>query len=344
MENRFSKPLKLFLIFLLLILLAVCISLLRPRFIYQQGITQLKLNNYKQAAAYFEKAEKAMPETIAAWFGRADLFRIYTNHGQALYFLGNENWKQHGVSFTCFAIFAKAGFQLKKAAQIEPQHYINTYWLTRTQQALEKNYAWLHPEKKNPYNAYPYYEKALALRPAGITVRYSYVKYLYHKGFKDKIPELVQYMMEIHPPSYYHLKKEPFFNTDLILSIEKGLNSALEKEILPREALSALSSIYSAENNFEKAISYYKDMLDYKPSLNSPGNYIHMGSIYLKNRQFKKSYEVFEKVLISADNPGIINSIYKSFKREKLFLEFFRPCRRSSFKSHPICPKKRLVP
>ncbi len=307
---------------LLLFLLIICISLFWPRFVYQKGITQLKLKNYQLSTEYFEKAEKTMPAKISKWFGQADFFRIYTNHGKALYQLGKNKWKENGVSFTSLDIFARAKFLLEKADKIEPQHYINSYWLTRTEQALEKSYAWLYPGKKNPYNANVFYLKVLPLRPAGITVRYSYARYLYYKKFYDQIPELVEYMMEIHPPSYHHLKKEPFYNDKLIPYIENGLNSAIKKDILARDALGALSNIYLIKKDFEKAVSYYKELLEYKPSLNSSGNYVHLGSLYLKAEQFNKSYKIFEKIILNAENSDIINSIYQRFKAEKLFLQF----------------------
>jgi len=331
--NKYNKPSltpkmtpKIFLSFVLLILfslLIVCISLFWPRFVYQEGITQLKLKNYQESIQYFEKAEKAMPPPfISKWFGQADFFRIYTNHGKALYHLGKKEWKENGISFTSFGIFARAKFLLDKADKIESRHYINSYWLTRAEQALEKSYAWLYPGKENPYNAYAFYQKVLPLRPAGITVRYSFARYLYYKKFNDQIPELVQYMMEIHPPSYHHLKKEPFFNEKLIPYIKKGLGAAIQKDILTRDALGALSNIYLVKNDFETSISYYQKLLDYKLSSNSPGNYIHLGSLYLKSRQFNKSYDIFKKILLKAENPNIINTIYQRFKSEKLFLQF----------------------
>ncbi|MBC2704270.1 tetratricopeptide repeat protein [Desulfobacula sp.] len=292
---------------------------------YQKGITQLKLKNYTQAAAFLKKAEQVMPESISAWFARADLFRIYTNYGKTLYNLGVKDWKEQGLSITSFDILIRAKFYLEKAAIIEPQHYINAYWLTRTEQGLEKSYVWLHPGKKNPYNAGPYYQKALPLRPSGITIRYAYLKYLHYKGFKTKIPELVRDMMEIHPPSYWQLKKESFYSDDLIPHIGQGLNFALEKQILPKDALKAFSDIYAAKNNFEKAISYYQDLLNLKPSLNSSGNYIHMGGLYLKAGQYQDGFNFFQKgFLISKSSHSAITRIYKLFKQEKLFMEFLR--------------------
>ncbi|CCK79018.1 tetratricopeptide repeat protein [Desulfobacula toluolica] len=317
------KQLKLLLICVLSTLLIICCSLLWPRFLYQEGINQFKLKNYTQAIDHFKRAEQAMPKSIENWFAQADLFRIYTNHGQALYQLAIKEWKEQGLSPAPFDILLKAKSYLDKADKIEPEHYINSYWLTRTYEGLEKAYAWLYPKKNNPYNADTFYQKALNLRPAGITVRYAYVRYLQYKGLKAKIPELVQYMMEIHPPSYRNLKKEDFYTDDLLPYIEQGLHQAIAKEILPRDALKALADIYATKNDFEKSISYYTDLLNHTPSSNSYYDHIHMGQLYLKNKQYEKGFDAFKKSLLLTENSNsTINRIYTVFKREKLFEKF----------------------
>ncbi|WP_299983558.1 hypothetical protein [Desulfobacula sp.] len=142
------KIIKILMISVLLALLIITASLFWPRFVYQQGITQLELKNYNQAAAYFKRAEQAMPGAISTWFAKADLFRIYTNHGQALYNLGVKDWKEKGLTMTSFNTLTMSKSYLSKAAKIEPSDYINTYWLTRTEQGLEKAYAWFHPTSK----------------------------------------------------------------------------------------------------------------------------------------------------------------------------------------------------
>lgn len=317
------KLLKPLLICVLSVLLIICCSLFWPRFLYQEGITQLKSKHYNQASVYFERAEQAMPGLLGAWFTRADLFRIHTNHGQALYHLGVKDWKEQGLSITSFDLLVKAKSYLGQAEKIELNHYINAYWLTRTEENLEKAYAWLYPEKKNPYNAYPFYQKVLPLRPAGITVRYAYVKYLQYKGVKAKIPELVQYMMEIHPPSYRHLKKEAFYTDALLPYIEQGLHQALAKEILPRDALKALSDMYATKHDFKTSIAYYTKLIDHTPSSNSYYDHIHMGRLYLKNKQYEKGFDAFKQsLLLTKNSNSTTNRIYTVFKREKLFEEF----------------------
>ena len=323
MDNKVSTPLKLILIGILSALLIICGSLFWPRFLYQEGITQRKLKHYEKATLYFKKAEQAMPKSIASWFARADLFRIYTNHGQALYHLGAGDWKENGLSLSSYGLLVRSKYYLTQASIIEPAHYINAYWLSQTEEGLEKAYPWLYPKKSNQFNADTYYQKAISLRPSGITVRYAYLKYLHYKRQNSKIPELVQYMMEIHPPTYRHLKKESFYTKDLIPYVEKGLHLAVEQETLSRDSFKALSDIYFNQNDFETAISYYKKLLEYKPSLNGSNEYIHMASLYLKGQQTENSFKYFEQALLESKNTSsTIHRIYNIFKREKRFSEF----------------------
>ncbi len=318
---------KILLICVLSALLIITASLFWPRFVYQQGITQLELKNYTPAAAYFKKAEQAMPAAVSTWFARADLFRIYTSYGQALYHIAIKDWKDKGLTMTSFHTLTLSKSYLSRAAKIEPSDYINAYWLARSEQGLEKAYPWFYPSSANPYSAEPFFQKAMALRPSGITVRYAYLNYLQSKGLdfkipESKIPELVQYMVQIYPPSYWTLKKEPFF-ADLLPDIEQGLNTALEKKILPQDALKALSNIYIGKNNFEKAIAWYKELLTLDPYEFSTSDYIHLGALYLKNQQDEDSLACFEKgYFLSENSNSAISRIYRIFKNEKHFGKF----------------------
>jgi len=286
---------------------------------------QQALNNHTQAAALFKKAENAMPGRISTWFARADLFRIYTNYGQTLYHIAIADWKQKGLTMATFDILSASRSYLAQAATIEPENYINTYWQTQTEQSLEKAFPWLHPSSpKNPYKADPLYMKAMSLRPAGSTVQYAHVKYLASKGFADRMRERAQTLMAIHPPSYWLLKKELIFKDTILACIEQGLNTALENNTLPQDALKALSDICLSKKNIEKAISYYIQALDLEPSAPSSGSYIHLGSLYLKAGQYEKSFDCFKKGLQTAENTTAINHIYTRFKQENHLSEFLK--------------------
>ena len=180
----------------------------------------------------------------------------------------------------------------------------------------------------NPYNAQPHYERAINLRPSSIEVHYSYIRYLYNKGEQKRIPQLVQYMTRIYPPSYHYLKKESFFTDSLLADMETGLLAALDQDISPRYALQALSDIQIAKKNYNKAIAYYHKSLEIEPFANTSANYLHMGQLYLKTHTLKekeKNTIWFTKALKTADNfDTALTRIFDIHAKEKALDEFIR--------------------
>ncbi|MDY0220362.1 MAG: tetratricopeptide repeat protein [Desulfobacterium sp.] len=325
MTKGLTRVFKVVLLCFLTTLLVLCCTLFWPRYQYQRGIIQLELKNYPQAMDCFDRAEKAIPRGIGTLLARPDLYRIYSNHGIALYNQGVNDWEENNSSMGAFVTFVRAKQYLTKAADIDPLQYLNSYWLAMAEQALEKTYGDLYPETNNPYDALPFFKKALPLRPSGITLRYAYIRYLEYKGLGPAIPELVEYMMEIHPPSYWDIKKETFFNNDLMPFIERGLNRAIKREILASAALGAMSDIYFNRQDFQRAISYYRQSLDQGPSTPSSNNYIHMGRLLFKSADFEQSFDYFAKALkASASADSVSYRIYNVFKSDKLFEEFLK--------------------
>lgn len=325
MANRLNSVFKVVVLCLLPVVLVACCALFWPRYQYQQGIIQLELKDYSQAMDCFERAEKAMPQWIGAQLAQSDLYRIYSNHGIALYNQGVNAWKDENLSLGAFVLFVRAKQYLTKAEEIDPRQYLNAYWLAMTEQALEKTYADLYPDTNNPYDALPFFKKALPLRPSGITLRYAYARYLEYKGLVTVIPELVEYMMEIHPPSYWNIKKETFVNKDLMPYIEQGLNRAIKRKILASAALGVMSDICFNRQDFEQAISYYRQSLDQGPSTPSSSNYIHMGALLFKSQDFDQSFDCFAQALKTATRRNAITKqIYNVFKANHLFEEFLK--------------------
>ena len=283
---------------------------------------------YDMALASFTRAENLIPPFLGKIFFLQDHMRIHTQKGMAFHDQGLALWKEKGISTNVSALYKKAGISFTKAAKIDPGDYITTYWLAKTQNALESITGYLKPHDPNPYNAQPLYEKAIALRPSGIEVHYAYIRYLYNKGEKKRIPELVQYMTQIYPQSYFHLKKEPFFNDYLIANMETGLLSALDQDITPISAFQALSDIQVKKQDYTKAITYYSKSLEVKPFTNTSGNYLNMGQLYLKSQLPEKTEKTtiwFTKALKKADNfDATLEKIFNIYTRAKALDEFIR--------------------
>jgi tetratricopeptide (TPR) repeat protein len=344
-----SRGFKVFSLCMVLVLIGVCGSLVWPRIQYERGLTQLRLKEYGLAVIHLETAEKGLSGMVGRWFALADMFRVQSNLGKARYHLGINEWQEKGVAPEVLAFFEQGKSNLARALDIEPEDYINTYWLARTEEALEMVYPVVYPHGKNPYDALSYFQLALELRPSGISVRYVYARYLYRKGMRGKIPSIVQEMMTVYPLAYKDLKEEAFFNAALIPYVEQGLQTALRNKILARDALKSLSRVYWDQQVYGQAIQLYKDLLSGEVNQNTDADYIYMGSLLVAAGQKSEGFGYFEKVLGSKTiTDEKINEIYGSFEKAGQldeFLEFSFRARDKGLSSVglDLCVAKSLI-
>jgi tetratricopeptide (TPR) repeat protein len=305
------------------ILVWLCI-LLVVRFIYQDGINAFEMEEYDRARASLVKARSFLPETLASALSPMDLFRLDTAMGKTLYKLAVDNGRGDTLKER-FAMLKTAQGHLDAALAIDSESYRTAYWAAKVEESLEVIFPLVDTGKAvNPYNALPLYERAMSLRPAGITVRYDMVNYLHHKGMADGIPDLVETMAEIYPPCYLSLKKEEFFSPELRDRVRAGLMRALEKEIRPRETLTALSQLSEDQGDLAGAVAFFTRAIALEPWSNTPATYIKLGMLTLRNSDPEGSYPWFIKALQAQKKTfdADLGRIWSGFKAEKRLAEF----------------------
>ncbi|MCP4021045.1 MAG: tetratricopeptide repeat protein [Desulfobacteraceae bacterium] len=281
-------------------------------------------NAFEEAVAAFTGAENKLPKIFKNKFVLRDLLRIHTQKGIALHRQGLNYWKNKGVSTKTLSFYGKAKVCLSKAVQIDPLSYLATYWIARTENALEVISEALFPGAKKKYNTQALYEKATHLRPNGVSVHYDLIRYLYRKGETQQVLKLAQYIAQIYPESYYYFRKEPFFNDPLLNHLEKGILLSLKAGSSPKSSLQALSDIYLKKQDIDKAISYYQKSLKDKFK-NTPHDYIRMGMLYLKRSNHASSIEWFTKgVEKTNDFDSTINHIFNIHKKEGALAPYIR--------------------
>ena len=311
---------------LLCLFLCYAVLMLRPRFIYQQGVRELKSDKYDPAVMLFERAEAAIPKFLSdSWVTAADRFHLYTHYGRALYHEGVQAWKDKGISHDTFDRFVRANQSLTKAEVIDAGYYVTAYWRARTEHTLEVLHPRLFPKTPNPYDADSHYRTAAALRPAGIAVHQAWARYLHATRRPGRIPDLVRHLMTIYPPFYPSLKKEPYFATDLLPVAAEGLKTAVQEGVRPREALRYLSRLSQDQDDPAGAIAYFESFLAHDPEANGVGDVIHLGTLYLADGRYEDAQSRFFQSMADADDPdAVLARIYRIYKTRDLLFRFLR--------------------
>jgi len=279
---------------------------LYPRFISQiyytnargfqkDGYPRLALNSYQKAVAY-------QPRDVMARKGLAEvMFGIRIK----------EKSIQEAFYYT-----QKARDEYVHASFYNPIDAEIAYGLARAENRLEQLYQYLHPEEKNnPYDALPYFEKAIRLRPNSTTFHYAMARYLYQHGDKKALLKTVRTMARIYPSSYKYLKKEPLWSPSVKAAVKQGFMDAIKQEMLIARAHRAMSTMLAEDNEWDKAIFHYQKALEFKEDNISASEYIHLGRLFLQNNQIKEAQLNFIKGLyVSPSIEKTFSDIGRIFK------------------------------
>lgn len=338
MGSRLNKPVKILCLALLAVFLFFHCFLFWSRFQYQAGVNRMHDKEWDQALICFEKAEKSLPFFIPGFYTLQDRFRIFSKKGEALNEKALAMLKENGPTIWALTTYREARETLQKAVTINPDVYVPAYWLARTENSLELLYPRLFPRKDNPYNADSYYQNAIRLWPNGITVHYSYARYLAAVQDTEALAPTIRRMMEIFPNAYHHLKKEPFFSHDLMLEMEKGLEAAQKAGTNPRETLQALADIYSQKGEDEKAVQAFEKSLTIRRFANTSHTFARMGVLLLRADQPDEARTFFIQALKTSEDfektLSHIRYLHKKETQVKAFITLILDYE----KSHPANP------
>jgi tetratricopeptide (TPR) repeat protein len=163
---------------------------------------------------------------------------------------------------------------------------------------LEQLYQNLHPEEKNnPYDALPYFEKAIKLRPNSITFHYTLARYLFQHGDEELLLKTVRSMARMYPAVYSYLKKEPFWSSQVKEAVKSGLLDAIDQQFSAASAQQNLAFLLEEDKEWGKAIVHYKKALELKGDNISAEDYVNLGRLFLQNNQIKDAQINFIKAL-----------------------------------------------
>ncbi|MFC1489461.1 tetratricopeptide repeat protein [Thermodesulfobacteriota bacterium] len=274
---------------------------LTSQLIYLKAINHIRDGNYEIAVIHLEKAARKQPNDPLIWKGL----------GRAYHHLGSSMIGQKAFNF-----MKKSNHAYLKATLLNPLDAASFYSLAQETAKLEQMNFYLNPaEGSGPYNALPFFERAVQLRPNGIRYHYALAFYMNQKGEKKELFPIVSNLVRIYPPVYSNLKKEVFWSPELIEAVKKGMLQAIEGQINPRNTHMNLSSLLSEEKDWAGAINHYQKALDLQSSDNTSANFFHLGRLYLQNGQLEAAEEIFFKALsLSRTRENDLEKFYGLYK------------------------------
>ena len=209
---------------LILIILIIAFYPLCLRFIsqihYLKAGNHIRDGNYDTAVNHLEKAVHLQADDPLIW---KRLGKAYGNLGISM--LPQEAFH--------FAKKAEHAYQTAtRPNQVDAEAF---YGLDRETTKLEQLNAYLNSGKGDEsYNAQPYFQKAISLRPNGILYHYALARYLHRQKRTSELLEVVNNLTRIYPSVYGSLKKEAFWSPEVNKAAKKGMHLAI-KEKMPSE-------------------------------------------------------------------------------------------------------------
>jgi tetratricopeptide (TPR) repeat protein len=247
-------------------------------------------------------------------------------------------WKKlgtayHGLSILkpakkAFGLTEKAKHAYVKAARLNPFDAESAYGLAEQEARLKRLFPYLYSDREaNTYEAYPFFQDAIRLRPNGILYHYACARYLNQYKKKEELVKLITKLVRIYPPVYAHLKKEAFCSPDFEEAVKEGLNQAIDEGTDVRNAHMAMSSLLAGQKDWTGAISHYQKALTIGAIDNGSANYLHLGRLYVANGQLKDAEKSFFRALsmgpAKEDDLEGLFSVYKENGYSKELYQFY---------------------
>ncbi len=295
------------------------------RLSYQYGVNAMHHQDWSRAIHAFDQAEGLLPLTLVALLGFRDLERIRLQRGLCSQEQAMATLTYQGDGQTAFAHYLKSKSDLVLARTAAPMVYGPAKALARTEAGLELLSPGLFHGTPSGFNAEPLFQKAISLKPNGVDIRYSHLRYLFHTDRVAAGMEQVRSLMEIYPPAYEALSKESFFTPRLLEPARQGLETALARGIRRREAHQALADIALRRGAPDRAAAQYEKSLALKSFANGTNDALHMGRLLLAAGRYVQARGWFEKGLATArDKTKTLGQIYSIHKRAGAFKAFIR--------------------
>ncbi len=272
---------------IVLCLSAAAFYTLYPRFIsqvyYLKARNQHKNGHFGLAVINYKTAGSYQPRDATIWKKLAD----------AQFNMGKKKMLRQAFRNT-----KEIKESYLRAFRYNPLDAEIAHCLARTESRLEQLYGRLHPKNKNnPYHPLPYFEKAIHLRPNGISCHYSMARYLYRQNNVQALIPVVRSLAGMYPPVVTNLKKEPLWSPSVKKAVKQGVLDTIRWGRQLESAHNAMSSILAEDKDWPDAIVHFQKLLECKKDKFFSQDYIHLGRLYLQNNQTHEANISFIRAL-----------------------------------------------
>lgn len=192
-------------------------------------------------------------------------------------------------------LFKRARGYFNKALEQNPLDARSAYGLARSEIRLEQHYYLSGRKDMNTVKAtaLPALEKAIELRPSSTIYHLTMARYLYLHNKNERLLFEVQILGRLQPASLSLLRREPFWSVAARYAFQLGVQEALAAETSPRQSLFALSDIMAEKQKWKEAISNRIEGMNVQKAVNSSGDYIRLGYLYIMAKQRDQAFENF---------------------------------------------------
>lgn len=198
-----------------------------------------------------------------------------------------------------FALQAKNHFlKAANADPLDPEPPLNA---ARQETRLESLFAQIpFAARNNPHNADALYQAALDAFPYGVAGRVAYLEYVRKQNHPKLMAANLRRLLETYPPVYYEIQNIVPWDTRLRHAAVAGLETALSHKLYPLTAHRVLSDLWTAEQQWAKAIYHYQAALFHAGRKLREQDAIELGRLYLNSGQDEKAREHFLTGLMGA--------------------------------------------
>ena len=231
-----------------------------------------------------------------------------------------------------YIILRQAQQNYQTAIRLSPLESEGHYGLARSTEALQDLFLLQGNDAPNPYNALPHYQRALQLRPNGVSFHIALCAYLYKNGYNQAFLETLTNLARIYPPAYDTIKTESYWTAASRQAYKQGIEQAIEQEILRNQAHRVMASILEKEGDLDGALHHFSQSIQASQTEPTASQYYNLGRLKLINGFTAEAAQSFLQAMAQhTDKSRLTRSLYSLYRSQHqavAFIDLFAQLRR----------------